>query len=224
MVDFFSKYKWFWIVLSIVSIIIISIIYAVLKPTIVLPIYAPDGAAKIDLQLMDSTVHEVRKHHRIPDFSLVNQNGKEVTQTDYENTIYVADFFFTTCLTICPVMTDHMKQIQESIKNDPSIKLLSHTVLPAVDTVAQLKRYAMEKGVNDQQWNLVTGTKKQLYDLARKAYLVAKLNPSGGDYDMIHTENFVLIDKQKRIRGFYDGTDGLEIERLLGDIVILKQE
>ena len=115
-----------------------------------------------------------------------------------------------------------MGEVQEAIKNDPNIMLLSHSVTPQIDTVAQLKRYALEKGVIDSKWNLVTGNKKQIYELARKSYLAVKNDGDGGPFDMIHTENFILVDKEKRIRGFYDGTDREEIDRLLGDIKILE--
>ncbi len=221
MLQFFSKYKFFAIVLSVLSVMIISIIYSILKPKPVLPIYNPEH---IDSVLVDSTVQYVRKYHTIADFELQNQNGKTITQTDYKDKIYVADFFFTTCQTICPIMTDHMVQIQEELKNDQDVLLLSHTVLPNADSVPQLKKYALEKGVNDRKWNLVTGNKKALYDLARKSYLVAKSNGDGGPYDMIHTENFVLVDKKRQIRGFYDGTDSEAIQKLLSDISILKKE
>ena len=115
-----------------------------------------------------------------------------------------------------------MGEVQEAIKDDPNIMLLSHSVTPQIDTVAQLKRYALEKGVIDSKWNLVTGDKKQIYELARKSYLAVKNDGDGGPFDMIHTENFILVDKEKRIRGFYDGTDREEIDRLLGDIKILE--
>lgn len=116
-----------------------------------------------------------------------------------------------------------MLQIQEKIKNDSLILLLSHSVTPEIDSVAQLKKYAVEKGVDDSKWNLVTGNKKEIYNLARKSYLVAKDSPYD-EFDLIHTENFVLIDAKKRIRGFYDGTDAEAIKQLLEDIKILKRE
>lgn len=221
MLQFFSKYKFFAIVLVILSVIIISIIYSILKPKPILPVYEPD---MVNTELVDSTIRHVRKYHKIADFVLTNQNGNMVTEKDYDDKIYVADFFFTTCPTICPIMTDHMKKIQKEIIDDDEVLLLSHTVTPEIDTVAQLQKYAQKKGVKDHKWNLVTGPKKQIYELARKSYLVAKTNGNGGPYDMIHTENFVLVDKKKRIRGFYDGTDEEAIHRLLDDIQILKQE
>ena len=221
MLQFFSKYKFFAIVLFVLSAIIISIIYSILKPNKVLPVYEPD---MVNTELVDSTVQYIRKYHKIADFKLTNQNGKEITQQDYEGKIYVADFFFTTCQTICPIMTDHMKEIQERLREDKDVLLLSHSVTPQIDSVARLKKYATEKGVEDTKWNLVTGDKKQIYDLARKSYLAAKSDGDGGPYDMVHTENFILVDKKKHIRGFYDGTNPEEIDRLLEDIHILKNE
>ncbi|MBB6680020.1 SCO family protein [Aequorivita sp. 609] len=220
MLTFFKKYKFFGIVFLIISIIIITIIYSVMKPKEVLRVYQP---ADVTAELVDTTMQYVKKYHTIADFSLLNQNGKTVTQDDYADKIYVADFFFTTCQTICPIMTDHMVKIQEELKDDDEILLLSHTVTPEIDSVPQLKKYAVEKGVNDAKWNLVTGDKKEIYDLARKSYLAAKDVPYE-EYDLIHTENFVLVDKKKRIRGFYDGTDPEAIETLLHDIEVLKKE
>ena len=221
MLSFFKDYKTFGIVFLILSIIIVSIIYNTLNVYQPLPIYQP---AMVSTELVDSTIQYQKKYHKIADFKLINQNGKTVTQDDYKNKIYVADFFFTTCQTICPIMTNHMVQIQKVLINDDDVLLLSHTVTPKIDTVAQLKRYALEKGVNDAKWNLVTGDKKQIYELARKSYLAVKDFGDGGDFDMIHTENFMLIDKKRQIRGFYDGTNAEDIDKLLEDIKILKQE
>lgn len=220
MLKFFSKYKFFAVVFSIISIIIITVIYHIMKPQETLRIYQP---ADVDTELVDSTLQYVKKYHTIANFSLTNQNGETITQANYNDKIYVADFFFTTCQTICPIMTDHMVKIQEALIDDDEVLLLSHTVTPEIDSVAQLKKYAVEKGVRDAKWNLVTGDKKEIYDLARKSYLAAKDVPYQ-ENDLVHTENFVLIDKKKRIRGFYDGTDPEAIEKLLHDIQILKAE
>jgi len=215
----FKVYKLFVIVFFVMSIIIVSIIYNILNKVKPLPIYQP---SKVNFEMVDSTIQHVKKYHRIANFSLTNQNGETVTQDTYKDKIYVADFFFTTCQSICPIMTDNMLEIQKSIRTDNEVLLLSHTVTPEIDTVAQLKRYAVEKGVNDLKWNLVTGDKKQIYALARKSYLAVKDNGDGGPFDMIHTENFMLIDKKRQIRGFYDGTKDEDIERLLKDIKKLK--
>tara|TARA_R110002051_G_scaffold206831_1_gene272418 strand:- start:139 stop:516 length:378 start_codon:yes stop_codon:yes gene_type:complete len=119
-------------------------------------------------------------------------------------------------------MTKNMAGIQDKILNDDDVLLLSHSVTPDIDSVPRLKKYAMEKGVKDNKWNLVTGDKRQIYELARKSYMAVKTDGDGGPYDMIHTENFILVDKERRIRGFYDGTDSEEIEKLLSDLEILK--
>lgn len=195
------------------------IIYNILNVKPQLPIYQP---AMVSEELVDSTIQHQLKYHKIADFSLTNQNGETITQNTYKDKIYVADFFFTTCQTICPIMTDNMYLIQQEIINDNDVMLLSHSVTPKIDSVAQLKKYAKEKGVIDQKWNLVTGNKKQIYELARKSYLAVKTNGNADEYDMIHTENFMLIDKKRQIRGFYDGTKPEDIERLLEDIKTLK--
>lgn len=221
MLSFFKDYKRFGIVFFILSAIIVSIIYNTLNVYQPLPIYQP---AMVSTELVDSTIQYQKKYHKIADFSLINQNGETITQNDYKDKIYVADFFFTTCQTICPIMTNNMAKIQKELINDTDVLLLSHSVTPEIDSVAQLKRYALEKGVNDAKWNLVTGDKKQIYELARKSYLAVKDFGDGGPFDMIHTENFMLIDKKRQIRGFYDGTNADDIGRLLSDIAILKVE
>ena len=152
----------------------------------------------------------------------IRDSGETVTEMDYSDKIYVADFFFTTCPNICPMMTANMLYIQEKLKED-DIMLASFSVTPEIDTVEVLKEYSLDKGVNDEKWNLMTGDREQIYNLARKSFLVAKEDPLGGENQMIHTENFVLIDKEKRIRGYYDGTKLEEMEKLLADIEILKK-
>jgi len=215
-------YKLFWITLLVISTLILAGIYYALAiyPEKQLPIYQP---AQVSEALVDENIQHVNRNHTIADFELINQNGNVITHRDYADKIYVADFFFTTCQTICPLMTKNMHRVQAATISDNDIMLLSHTVTPEIDTVAQLKRYAEEKMVNSAKWNLVTGDKKQIYKLARQSYLAVKEGGDGGPFDMIHTENFMLIDKERRIRGFYDGTNEEEIDRLLDDIKILKQ-
>ncbi len=220
MLRFFSKYKFLAIVLLVLSAIIITIIYSILKPVVVLKVYQP---ADVNVEMVDSTIHHIQKYHTIAPFNLINQNGEIITEKNYKGKIYIADFFFTTCQTICPIMTGNMETLQQKLKYQQDVLLLSHTVMPETDTVAQLKKYAIEKGINDTKWNLVTGDKKQIYELARKSYLVAKDLPYT-EYDLIHTENFVLVDTKKRIRGFYDGTKSEDMDRLLQDIEILQKE
>ena len=219
MINFFSRFKFFFAVLGVLSVIIVILFYNALKPEERLPIYQPN---MVSATLVDSSMQYVRKYHSIADFKLVNQNGDTITQNTYADKIYVADFFFTTCPSICPVMTANLAEVQDEFKDDNEVLLLSHSVTPEIDSVAQLKKYAVEKGVIDQKWNLVTGDKKQIYELARKSYLAVMDDGDGGAYDMIHTENFMLIDKERRIRGYYDGTNKEEVEKLIRDIEILK--
>ena len=194
----------------------------VLTPKQILPVYQP---AMIDPKLVDESIQFVKKYHTIAPFTMTNQNGQTITEKDYENKVYVADFFFTTCPSICPIMTKNMFSLQEKLKTKyPEVKLLSYSVTPEIDTVEQLKRYAVENKVDDKIWNLVTGDKKEIYTLARKSYLVVQNDGNGGPHDMIHTENFVLIDKKNRIRGYYDGTDINEMDRLITEIGMLKND
>lgn len=216
--EFFSKYKRLGLVLLVLSAIIVTLFYNALKPEPTLPVYQP---ADFNPELVDSTVQHVRKYHTIRDFSLTNQNGEQVSQDNFRDKIYIADFFFTTCPSICPIMTKNMADLQEELSDEADVRLISHSVTPEIDSVARLKEYALENGVDDRKWDLVTGDKKEIYDLARKYYLVAKTDGDGGPYDMIHTENFVLVDKEKRIRGTYDGTNKEDMEKLLEDVHIL---
>lgn len=215
------KYRKFFIVLFIFSAVTISLFYSALKPQKTLPIYNP---ADVNPELVDSTVQYKSKYHTIADFSFVNQNGDTITQKNYEGKIYVADFFFTTCGSICPKMTTNLEEVQKAVLNNPKVMLLSHTVFPEVDSIPVLKEYAVKHHVVDSKWNIVTGDKKEIYTMARKSYLAVKLGRPDQLYDMVHTENFVLVDQKRRVRGFYDGTNKEEIKRLLEDINFLSQE
>ncbi|MDG5490578.1 SCO family protein [Psychroserpens sp. SPM9] len=220
MLRYVKQLKIFFLVLAVVSGVIIYFMYSALDTNKPLPIYQPN---RIDASLVDSSIQHKKKYHTIADFKLINQNGDTITQANYEDKIYVADFFFTTCQTICPIMTTQMYRIQKEILNDDEVMLLSHSVTPEIDSVEQLKRYALEKGVNDYKWNLVTGDRKHIYDLARKSYLVVK-DDGSENYGMIHTENFALIDKKKQIRGLYNGVSPASIDSLIQDIQRLKKE
>jgi protein SCO1/2 len=204
MLSFFKKYKLFFLVLGMLSVIILFLFNTALTPKKFLKIYSP---ADVNPELVDTTVQYVSRNHKIADFAFTNQNGKIVTQKDYAGKIYVADFFFTTCPTICPIMTNNMEWLQEQVKNDPKVMLLSHSVTPDIDSVPVLKAYAKKKGVIDSKWNLVTGKKEDIYYIARKSYLAVKTTNSNELYDMVHTENFILVDTKGRIRGFYNGTN-----------------
>ena len=206
---------------AIVVIVIGMIIaYFLIKPK-VLPVFNPSD---INPKLVDESVQGVTKLHRVGSFSLTNQDGKTITEKDYEDKIYVADFFFVTCPTICPKMTKQMERVVDKFKSNNEVLFLSHTVMPEHDSVPVLKEYATKYNINSNKWNLVTGDKKQIYDLARKTYFAAITEGDGGVDDFIHTENFVLIDKEKRIRGFYDGTSENDVDRLINDINTLLNE
>ncbi|WP_395051059.1 SCO family protein [Flavobacterium sp.] len=215
MKSFFYKYRKFFGVLLVFSTIVISLFYFALKPTKTLPIFNPSD---VNPELVDTTVQYIANKHRIADFSFTNQNGKTITQKDYEGKIYVADFFFTTCRSICPKMTTNLVDVQKAFLDNPKVKLLSFSVMPDIDNVSVLKDYAKINGVNDSKWNLVTGDKKAIYTMARKSFLAVKQGKPDELYDMVHTENFVLVDSKKRVRGFYDGTNKVEIQRLIEDI------
>jgi protein SCO1/2 len=221
MFDFLKKFKIFFIIMAVFTVVCVTLFYVALKPKKSLPIFNPTD---VNPELVDSTVQYIQKYHTIADFSFTNQNGKIITQKDYEGKIYVADFFFTTCGSICPIMTTNMVDVQKAFINNPKVMLLSHTVFPETDSVPILKKYAIKKGVIDSKWNLVTGDKKTIYALARKSYLAVKLGKPSELYDMVHTENFVLVDAKRRVRGFYDGTKKEEIQRLIEDVNWLLNE
>lgn len=168
---------------------------------------------------------EERTFHKIPSFSMTNQNGENVTEKTFDNKIYVADFFFTTCPGICPKMTTNMAMLQEAFKTDDEVMLLSYSVTPEKDSVPVLKEYATNKGVDSKKWYLLTGNRKEIYDLGRKAYFVEEdLGEIKPEDDFLHTENFVLIDKNKHIRGIYNGLNKTSITQLITDIKTLKKE
>ncbi len=163
--------------------------------------------------------------HHIPAFSFTNQNGETVTEKTVEGKIYVADFIFTRCGSICPKMTTNMALIQERFKNNKEVLLLSHSVTPEMDSVPVLKKYAKDKGIISGKWHLLTGNQDEIYTLAKKEYYAGDTigyYQTGNEF--LHTENFILVDKQRRIRGVYNGTLPLEAERLMDDIVTLLKE
>ena len=168
---------------------------------------------------------EEKAFHKIPDFSLTNQSGETVTQDTFEDKIYVTDFFFTTCPGICPKMTGNMAKIQEEFKDDNDILLLSHSVMPSTDSVSVLKAYANNNNVVDNKWHLVTGDRNEIYALGRDYYFVeSDLGEVKTIDDFLHTENFLLIDKNKHIRGIYNGLNRASMAQLITDIKALKKE
>ena len=169
--------------------------------------------------------NEEKVFHKIPDFKLVNQLGETVTQKTFENKIYITDFFFASCPGICPQMTSSMYKLQKEFKNDSEILFLSHSVTPSIDSVAVLKQYAKMNGVIDNKWHLVTGDKNMIYDLGRNQYFVENdLGEPKDINDFLHSENFLLIDKNKHIRGIYNGLKIASMAQLVIDIKALKKE
>lgn len=216
-----KKYRYFLIAFGVFSAITLTLFYRALDPGKSLPIYNP---SMVNPELVDSTMQHVAAYHHVADFAFTNQNGKTITQKDYEGKVYITDFFFTTCQTICPIMTDNMVVVQEALKNNPNVMLLSHTVTPEIDNVTVLKQYALDHNVIDGKWNLVTGDKREIYKMARMSYLAVKMGKPDELYDMVHTENFVLVDQERQVRGFYDGTNPEDIERLIEDANWLSQK
>jgi protein SCO1/2 len=164
-------------------------------------------------------------YHSIPSFKFVNQNGDTISDKTYDGKIYVADYFFTTCKTICPKMTSELIRVQEKFAyTNGMVQILSHTVNPENDSVPVLKAYANMVHADQKMWNFVTGDKKQLYDLASNGYLLNALEGDGGPDDFIHSELFILVDKEKHIRGIYDGTKITEVSKLIDGIKVLMAE
>ncbi|CAM1350632.1 SCO family protein [Tenacibaculum insulae] len=218
---FFKKSKSTLLFLLVFCAVGVPVFYHLVKVEERLPIYNP---ADINPRLVDISVRSKSRNHKIGDFKLINQNGKTITNADYKDKIYIADFFFTRCQTICVVMAYNMNELQAHYKNDADIMFLSHSVTPVMDSVPQLKKYALEKGVIDGKWNVTTGDKKHIYELARKHYFAVLDEGDGGENDFVHTENFVLIDKKGQIRGSYDGTKKENMQKIIDDITLLKQE
>jgi len=189
----------------------------------ILPVINPNGVNKA---LVDSSLQQKGIGHTISNFTLINQNGDTVTEAIIKDKIVIADFFFTSCPSICPKMSNQLQRIQTKFIDNDKVIILSHTVWPERDSVPVLNDYASQYGAVPQKWQFLTGNKVHLYDLARKSYLVA---PSlkdtnfthGSENDFVHTENIVLVDSKKRIRGYYDGTDSTEINELILDIEAL---
>ena len=183
------------------------------KSSVLLPIY---GEKKI---ISGDTIY-----HQIASFNLTNQIGQVVNQNTTKNKIYIANFFFATCQSICPMMSNQLQEVQKAFLADDSVLILSHSVNPLHDTVAVLNNYADTYGAKTNKWHLLTGNKKQIYDLAKTSYLVNAFEDDGSPEGFLHSELFLLIDKKSRIRGMYDGTNTAEVKKLIEDVKLLKQE
>ena len=163
-------------------------------------------------------------YHQIASFNLTNQIGQVVNQNTTKNKIYIANFFFASCQSICPMMSNQLQEVQKAFLADDSVLILSHSVNPLHDTVAVLNNYADTYGAKTNKWHLLTGNKKQIYDLAKTSYLVNAFEDDGSPEGFLHSELFLLIDKKARIRGMYDGTNTAEVKKLIEDVKLLKQE
>ncbi|MFC2176525.1 SCO family protein [Bacteroidota bacterium] len=212
-----------WIILAFLAIWVAGMFFAypMLKKEERLQIYQP---VDVNPLLVDLDMQGTGKSHRIADFRLVDQSGDTVTNEDFKDVIYVADFFFTSCPSICPKMTANMGELADWYRNANDIKFLSHSVTPVKDSVPVLAAYALKHGVDVNQWKLTTGSKKHIYELARRSYFAVTTEGDGGVKDFIHTENFILVDKERRIRGFYDGTSKADMDRLKKEVEILRNE
>ncbi len=163
--------------------------------------------------------------HTIANFSMTDQHGMKITQENIEGKIHVANFIFTRCGSICPVMTNHMKAVQDSFKNDDKVIILSYSVTPWIDSIPRLKSFASSYNITSPNWHLLTGNKSEIYTLARQSYFAEEdLGFTKDSTDFLHTEHILLVDKTKRIRGIYNGTLQLEIEQLIKDITTLSKE
>jgi len=209
------------IIPGIILLVGIGIAYHFIQDSQSLPIYSP---SQINPELVDISKQSVKKDHHIANFELIDQDGNTFTQDKIEGKYYVTDFFFTNCPTICPDMSGQLQRVQEEFALLEDFMILSHSVQPEVDSPAVLLDYASRYGADLNQWVFLTGDKKVIYDLARKSYFAAVTEGDGGVNDFIHTENFVLVDKKKRIRGFYDGTSEQSVDQLIRDVKILSRE
>jgi len=199
----------------------VLIAYNILNKKSPLPVYNPTD---INPRLVDNSVSQRANGHVVSDFKLTDQTGQTITLKNVKGKVYVTDFFFTTCQSICPKMTTQLSRVAKTFKNDDRFMIVSHTVDPVTDNREVLSEYARINNIDPKQWLLLTGDTKQIYNLARKSYFAALDEPSTEGPDFVHTENFVLVDTHGRLRGFYDGTNPTEVDRLIGDIKILLDE
>jgi len=209
------------IVVGVIFAVCVSIGYFLLRKADPLPVYEP---YQLNPSLVDESLHHKKTGHTISDFSLTNQEGKTVTLEDLKGKVVVADFFFTTCGTICPLMSDQLERVQERYANEKDLLIVSHSVLPDNDNVEVLHRYAEQHQANPEQWYFLTGDQEEIFTLARKSYFAVLPGSDGAEEGFVHTQNFVLVDKLGRLRGFYDGTSSVEVDQLMNDMELLFME
>lgn len=188
------------------------------------------GENKFEIPVMNPASPDCKSNavggtHRVPPFKFTSQDRKEITEKDFEGKVYIVNFFFARCPDICPTMTSELLRAQEAFKDFPDVKMLSFSVDPAHDSVEVLKSYAEKFEVDTKFWTFVTGSKKEIYNMARCGYFIsARENSSPIAVDFVHSDKVVLIDKDKRIRGYYGGTERKEIDRLITEVQILLRE
>ncbi len=163
-------------------------------------------------------------YHQIPNFEFINQDFSKITQKDYEGKIYVADFFFTTCPTICPKMKTQMLRIYEKFKDNPKVGILSHTIDPRHDTPAVLREFMNNLNIKSKMWQMVTGDKAKIYEIGQKSYMVSATDDPTQPGGIVHSGAFVLVDKNRHIRGIYDGTEPEKVDKLMKDMEVLLNE
>lgn len=163
-------------------------------------------------------------YHQIPDFEFVNQDSAKITQKDFEGKIYIADFFFTTCPTICPKMKTQMLRIYEKYKDNPKVGILSHSIDPRHDTPAVLREFMNNLGIKSKMWQMVTGDKAKIFEIGQKSYMVSATDDPTQPGGVVHSGAFILVDKNRHIRGIYDGTEPTKVDRLMIDMEILLNE
>jgi len=206
----------------ILMLLLLFVIYMIVKPSAIVEKQLPFlGNHRLDTHYHGDNQHIDTLWHTVPQFNFVNQDGKSITNADVVGKIYVVDFFFTTCKTICPAMSQAMSEIYKQFLTEDKFLILSHTVDPETDNPAQLKEYASNFNAKSDKWQFLTGEKQQLYEIARKGYLLEASIGSGGPDDFIHTQNFALVDQNGRIRGIYDGLNQEEIDLLIKDVRVL---
>lgn len=183
-----------------------------------LPVYFAEDSVETE-----AGRYKVTQAYVVPDFMLVDQDGKTITQKELRGSIYVADFFFTRCGSICPKMTTQLTRVQEEFMNDSSVKIVSFTVDPKHDTAEVLKNYAKEYGAVDSKWRFVTGPKDSIYTLAQKGYFITAMEDAAHPVDFVHSDKLILVDKKGWIRGYYNGTDQKEVDKLITEIKVLEE-
>jgi protein SCO1/2 len=163
-------------------------------------------------------------YHTIQSFAFLDQDSSLITNADFQNKVYVADFFFTSCPSICPIMKTQMLRIYDEFEKDENVAFLSHSIDPRHDTVAVLREYAERLGVESDKWHFVTGEKETIYKLAQNSYMSVAAEDNEAEGGFIHSGRFLLVDKEGRIRGVYDGTDPIDVDELMDDIPVLLNE